>query len=209
MSKEKDEYVWSDYPQEYSDQLVQISREDNMDFFIEFDENGDIKNEDRLHPNWKELYWIVNSLKPKSVFECGMGAGYHAANIRAMCPETEIFGCDLLPEQLEKAKEFSKLPQDIIDNVRILDFTKENDLPERAFEFVYSMAVVMHLSTENARLFLRNMGKISKKYIFMVEGIKNHENWFEMVKETLPEFDFEVTNQYVDNGILLTRKENE
>lgn len=211
--KTQDEYVWANYPQEYSDQLEQIKREDGMEFFL----NGEwqttkhgvrhwVDNSNKLHPNWMELYDVVRKLNPSSVFECGFGGGYHLKNIHAILPKTEIFGCDLLEGQMKKAIEFSSLPESIIQNMKVCDMTSEGLDFGRKFEFVYSMAVVMHLSTDNAKKFLRNMAKLSSKYIFMVEGIKNHENWFDMVQETLPEFDFKVIGNRVDNGILMTKK---
>ncbi len=207
MSKTQDEYVWSNYAQEYSEQLKGMIANDNIDFFARV-EGGKMLNAHRLHPNWMELYDAVTELNPQSVFECGFGGGYHLKNIRSLMPDVEIGGCDLLPEQLEKAKEFSQLPSDIISNLFIADFTKYNahENSKHSFEFVYSMAVVMHLSTENARSFLRNMGELSSKYIFMVEGVRNHENWYDFVRETLPEFEFVMRTKYVDNGILLIRK---
>lgn len=205
MTKERDEYVWANYPAEYSQQLDEIREQDGIDFFIKQDDEGRIVNMNRLHPNWMELYDTVQALSPKSVFECGFGGGYHLKNIRTLLPDCHIHGCDLLQEQYQKALMFSELPQDIAYNLVIADMTKEDSVSGR-YDFVYSMAVVMHLSTENAKAFLRNMGKISRKYIFMVEGVKNHANWYEMVAECLPDFTIEMRINWVDNGILLTRK---
>ena len=102
----------------------------------------------------------------------------------------------------------------------VMDFSEENlkhDVGQH--EFVYSQAVVMHLNTEKGKQFLKNMGKISSKYILLIEGYHNHENFFDMVKECLPGFEFSAVHKYVSDcmiqdtdgppftcGILMTKK---
>lgn len=224
MTKLTDEYVWENYPQEYSQQLEEIKASDKNDFHITaFDEyesydlldlhmQGRLVFKDNLHPNWKELYDVAYQLKPKSVFECGFGAGYHLYNLHKVLPEAKVLGCDLLQGQLDKCKEFSRLPDKILNKLFLANladpdlFTK---IKKPQAEFVYSQAVVMHQSTQNAINMMRNMAAISTKYIFMVEGVKNHENWYDLVRSTLPEFEFnqvQRVNGYIDYAVLLTKK---
>lgn len=206
--KEKDEYIWKDYTPEYKAQLEEIKRDDCQDFFItSFDVNFNDREllfKDNLHPNWKQLYHAAFKLNPSSIFECGCGAGYHLKNLSTILPLSSVSGCDLLESQLNFAKGFS----DLGDNIKteVLDLTLPIG-PDRQYEFVYSQAVVMHLSTENAIAFLTNMKALSKKYVFLVEGIKNHENWNDLVKSVFgDEWEFSLTDKYIDYGILLTRK---
>lgn len=207
--KLNDEYHWADYTQEYANQINQIQNEDGNDLFITDwysnpKDEGGIQFVDNLHNNWKELYNTVFKLNPVSVFECGAGGCYHLKNISVLLPDAKIGGADLLQSQIDYGRELSQLPERI--HVSQVDLTQPFSML-RKFEFVYSHAVVMHLSTENAKAFMRNMANISSKYIFMVEGVDNHENWYELVKQTLPEYTFELVNNYVPNSILLTRIE--
>lgn len=220
--KEKDEYIWENYTNEYTAQLKQIKRDDSQDFFItEFEEkNGEIVFKDNLHPNWKELYSTAYELNVKSLFECGFGGCYHLKNMSKIMPNATISGTDLLQTQMDFGINYSKIPDSIKKNMCIMDFSEKNlkhDVGQH--EFVYSQAVVMHLNTERGKQFLKNMGKISSKYVFLMEGYKNHENFFDMVKECLPNFEFSVVHKYVKNcleqdpngpnfscGILMTKK---
>lgn len=204
--KQHDEYEWNNYTQEYSAQLAEIKRDDNQDFFITnfTDENGQIIFKDNLHNNWKEIYSSAYNLKPTSMLEVGCGGCYHLKNMRTILPNCEIHGVDLLQSQLDYGKTFSSLPEDISNNLNVMDLTKEK--PNRQYEFVFSQAVVMHLSTENAKLFLENMKQTSSKYVFMIEGIKNHEGWYDLVKSVFTDWDFSQPNRFVDYSILLTKK---
>ncbi len=215
MSKPNDEYNWTNYTLEYSTQLKHIKEQDKQDFFItEFSIDPKYLNirfseKDNLHQNWKELYHTAYQVRPKSVFECGCGGGYHLQNLHLILQkDTIIGGCDLLQTQLSYAEGFStKLPQEVFDRLQVLDLAQEIEV-EKQYEFVFSHAVVMHLSTSRAYTFLQNMKKLSSKYVFLVEGVKNHENWYDMVKEVFPEaeWNFELTSRYIDYGILLTKR---
>jgi hypothetical protein len=221
--KLNDEYNWENYTKEYSGQLKQIEKDDNQTFFItDYEEKeGEIVFKDPLHPNWKEIYAAAYDLKPESIFECGFGGCYHLKNLHKILPDTKISGCDLLQTQMDFGVEFSDVPDSIKENMKIMDFTQNSlkyDVGKH--EFVYSQAVVMHLNTERAKRFLKNMGKISSKYIVLSEGYKNHKDFFGMIRECLPEFELTALHKHLPNclelekkgvdsftcGVLLTRK---
>lgn len=203
-----DEYQWAGYNKEYFQQLNEM-KADGQEFFIK---TAPVNNSDglsffeKIHNNWKAIYNEAFQLKPSSVFECGCGAGYHLKNIHFLLPGIEISGCDLLQAQIELAKEFSDLPYSIIKNLSVQDLSKPIQ-PEKQYEFVFSQAVIMHLNTENAVNFLQNMARLSSKYIFLIEGEKNHENWYELVQNTLPEWSMTRKKHYVENAILLEKKQ--
>lgn len=205
MGKVEDEYNWAVYTAEYSAQLEEIKKFDNNDFFVTNfagDENG-IEFEDKLHPNWMEIYSAAWSLKPKTILETGCGGCYHIKNLHTILPQAEIFGCDLLRTQLEFGRKFSELPE----SIKTWQHNMTSGPPEGQYEFVFSQAVVMHLSTDNAKLMLANMKAASTKYVMMVEGVRNHANWYDMVKEVFgPEWEFTQPNKFVDNSILLIKK---
>jgi hypothetical protein len=64
----------------------------------------------------------------------------------------------------------------------------------------------MHLNSEKAVKMMQNMGEVAEKYIIMVEGVRNHENWYELVNYALPDWKMTLTNNYIDYGIILERK---
>jgi len=216
--KPDDEYDWAGYTKEYSNQLQEIINDDKIDLFIDkkftlvFEHDNQVSGkiisvnfQNNLHPNWKEIYANAYSKNVKSIYEVGFGGGYHLRNLHIMLPFTEIAGCDLLESQLKFSHELSNLPPEITKNLKVMDFTTDFEV-ERQYEFVFSQAVIMHMSTQHAMAALKNMGRISSKYIMLVEGIKNHDGWYDMVKEALPGWNFEVTNNYINYGILLTKK---
>lgn len=207
--KYKDEYNWSTYTKNYRDQIDQMINIKKREFFVKNFEivNDQIIVKDNIHPNSKELYSIIYKLKPKSVYECGVGGCYHLKNINMILPRLKITGSDLLETQLKFGKQFSQLPDSIDSSLRVIDMTKELPDDVGKFELVYTQAVIMHLSTKNAKLFLENMNRLSEKYIILIESSNNHENFYDFVKETLPGYKFELTNQYITNGIILTKTE--
>jgi len=207
MTKPNDEYVWDQYTPEYSNQIKQLQSHDGLDFMVtSFNHvNDQLAIHDNLHDNWREIYHVAWELKPASIFECGCGAMYHLQNLHTILPDARVTGIDLLQSQIAFGKEFIGIDQTIADNILIGDFSAEINIKE-SFEFVFSHAVIMHLNTERAQNFLRNMGRISTKYIFLVEGVANHENWYQMVRDALPDYEFRLTEKFIDYGILLTKK---
>lgn len=212
--KKEDEYIWSNYHNEYVNQLEGLRKE--YDFFIKEwaqtdDSDRQLVFNDKLHDNWKELYSTVFYLRPENIMEVGCGACYHLKNLSTIMPVgTSIGGIDLLVEQLEYGKKFSDLPPTIIANLFYGDVSSKGFINNKKFsgccDFVYSHAVLMHMSTERVIQGLRNMAKMSTRYIMLIEGVANHENWFHLVQNILPDFEFRLTNRYIQYGILLTKR---
>lgn len=207
LDKQNDEYIWENYTPEYSGQLREMVQNDKFDFFVR---NYEIVDKspvfhDNLVSNWKELYSLIYEKNPKSVFEFGCGACYHLRNLMTLCPQIEISGADYLQSQIDFGKEFIPKDLEFPKNVSSRDLTGDvSDLPK--VELVYSQAVVMHLNSEKAVKMMRNMGEVAEKYIIMVEGVRNHENWYELVNYALPDWKMTLTNNYIDYGIILERK---
>lgn len=207
LDKQNDEYIWENYTPEYSGQLREMVQNDKFDFFVR---NYEIVDKspvfhDNLVSNWKELYSLIYEKNPKSVFEFGCGACYHLRNLMTLCPQIEISGADYLQSQIDFGKEFIPKDLEFPKNVSSRDLTGDvSDLPK--VELVYSQAVVMHLNSEKAVKMMRNMGQVSTKYIIMVEGVRNHENWYDLVRYSLPDWKMSITNNYIDYGILLEKE---
>ena len=203
--KVEDEYVWQNYTAEYTAQLKEIERDDDNVFFITnyTAENNVIDFHDNLHPNWKEIYQTVYELKPKTILEMGCGGCYHIKNVHTLLPEAKITGVDLLRTQLDFGRAFSKLPE----SIETYQLNCVQNKTQDQHEFVFSQAVVMHLSTENAVKMLANMRDSSPKYVMMVDGVKKQAGWYDMVKSVFgPEWEFTQPNKFIDNSILLIKK---
>lgn len=210
LNKLEDEYVWKNYTPEYSDQLRGMVKNEGFDFFVRnytLKGDGSLFFMDNLVSNWKELYSQIHKLKPESVFEFGCGACYHLRNIMTICPDIKVSGADYLESQINFGREFFPEDLEFPSDVSVRDLTRDvTDLPKA--DLVYSQAVVMHLNSEKAVKMLRNMGTIAQKYIVMVEGVRNHENWYDLVKYALPDWEMEITVEYIDYGIILKKKNN-
>ena len=63
----------------------------------------------------------------------------------------------------------------------------------------------MHLSFDNAKKFLINLGKLSSKYILLLENLDYHD-FAKLVKEALPEFEYTTVGGAYSENLLLKRK---
>ena len=106
---------------------------------------------DNLHGNWKGIYDEVFKLMPATAFECGCGGMYHLMNIKKLLPDIIIGGCDLLQSQIDFGRRKFKVPNEILKNVSVRDFSASNGADGLGkHEFVYCHAVMMHLSQDRA-----------------------------------------------------------
>ena len=179
--KLKDDFKWDTYTKEhYEPQINSIIKNTSgkfgsgKDFIIN---NFSIKNnelvfEEQLHFNWMELYNQVYKLNVKSVYECGCGCTHHLININIIRPNIEIAGCDYSQSQIDLGYKYFNLEKyNFNNNIIVKDLTVENTVDEmKKYEFVYTHAVIMHLTDERAKYFLINMGKLSSRYIFLIEN---------------------------------------
>jgi len=209
--KENDDNKWSDYTADYLYQIIQVYRDHANEFFIQ--PNGveylpeGIVFKDNLHGNAKELYTVAYNLKPESVLECGCGGCYHLKNLSIILPATYINGFDITLYQLNFGKWFSQLLKEIEDRLFVMDFTKRTTTQQ--YEFVFTQAVIMHLSSDNGIKAMQNMKKMSSKYIFMIENPNHHggiENWTKMVNEVFGDCDITRPSQYISHAILITKR---
>ena len=211
MKKLHDDFIWDSYSEDYYErEMVDVLQSrDGLDMIIE---NSEVKNceaifKDNLHPNWCELYHQVVKLGVSSVFECGTGCGHHLINIKKLCPSIEINGCDYSKKQIDLGyKHFNLREYDFSDRLFVKDFTEDLDTGDiQPHEFVFTQAVTMHLAYEKAKKFIRNMGSVSSKYVFLIENITAHD-YPSLFEEVLPEFERIHDSKYLDTGFLLKRK---
>ncbi len=208
-----DEIEWSTYNNLYRWEMHNLVNNLKHSLFVgdwEIDSDNELLIRDNIHENWREIYTLVHKLKPNSIFECGFGGCYHLKNIHTIRPEAKISGVELLRKQMSFGIELSDLPDHIVNNLMIADFSKDiSHLNIPKHEFVYTQAVVMHLSTEKAVNFLKNMASISSKYIFLVEGMRNHENYYDLVKGALPNHKFEFIHNHLEEPVEFAKNKPE
>lgn len=209
FKKPVDDYDWPSYTQIYSKQTSDMLAE-KTEFLVKdsYVENNKIVFKDALHQNWKELYKQAVELNVSSVFECGCGPGYHLYNIRTLKPSIQVFGGELLQTQLDFGRNEMKIPSDLYDSIDLVDFSVPcaSCLFNYKYEFVYTQAVTMHLNHEKAVEFIRNMGNISSKYVFLMENWNNHD-YPALLKESgvLNVFSYEKVQGEHQTYILLTK----
>lgn len=161
--KEKDDYEWqSEYPTHHYSQTLEIINK-KEDFYI----NGDSLPQN-IHENQRLLYQFCIEQKPKTVFEVGFGYGNHLINISKLLKgDVALEGCDISIAQYNNAKTLHDISKYNI-KFKIGDFL---DLKiNKKYNLVYSNAVVMHMSTERAKLSIEKMCQISDKYVLLIDG---------------------------------------
>ena len=209
-----DEYNWPAYTKEYAAQVKHIEEASHLLRSFTVNKSRLTKEgfqfDDNFHPNWMQIYNSIYKCAPKSVFECGCGGLYHLKNINTFFPDVRIGGCDLLQSQIDFGVKKFNVPDKILSNVNVIDFTSENATDDLSkFEFVFSHAVMMHLSQNRALKFIENMVKLSSKYIFFIEG--SQHDYLALLQKlgVRDKFNVENPKDFKDMGkaTLLTLKE--
>ena len=184
--KEKDDNIWSDYTKEYMRQIIENYR-DGKGLFLD-----DIGMMDKYVIG---IYDVIEELNPKSILECGCGGCYNIKNLRTILPEAEVHGFDVSEEQLSFGMWFCDIGW---DGLSIMDITK--DYPDRTYELVFTNAVIMHLSTDNAIKALKNMKRMTSKYILLQENPEHHggvDEWMRMIKGVYPNWTIKTNEEII------------
>ena len=191
-TKTHDDHRWSQYTKRYEREMLEGWPDPTTMLASKFtEEKGELVMHSKrpLNANWKEIYHQVHRLKVKSVFECGCGPGEHLVNIYNMNPDIVINGCDYSQSQLDLGRKYLNLEKyEFAKRLVVKDFTDSAGIDELGkHEFVYTQAVTMHLSYDNAKKFLLNMKELSTKYILLLENPSCHD-YKKLVREALPEY---------------------
>ena len=210
--KQIDDFTWEHYSSQYYERemVSGLQGNENLDMLVtdSFFDGSAVSYSDNLHSNWKELYNQIGTLEVSSVFECGAGCAHHLINIYKLFPEIVINGCDYSQSQLDLGyKYFSLGDYSFSKRLKVMDMTiKKVTEGVATSEFVFTQAVTMHLSWDRAKEFLINMGKLSNKYVYLIENTHQH-NYPELLKEALPDFEtIPAITKYIEGAILLKKK---
>lgn len=143
-----------------------------------------------IHPNHIYIMEKIAELLPSNIFEVGFGYANNLVNIDRILPNINKSGCDISWKQhytaLRRYKECANF------NLVVGDFL-ELDIPNNSFDFVFSNAVLMHMSTERAMTSLIKMINISKKYVLLLEGglyIQEKERFISNFPKIILDIDF-------------------
>jgi SAM-dependent methyltransferase len=206
----KDEYNWENYTKEYSAQVLDMEKNSGIngsDFLVKNWEiiDGKLIFHDNVHENWEGIYSAVHRCAPKTVFECGCGGMYHLKNIKTMFPDIEVAGCDLLQSQIDFGAKKFDIPDEILQKVQVCDFSRAGATNNfDTYDFVFSHAVIMHISHNRAVKFFANMLSIAKKYVFLIEA--EQHNYMDLLCSIGQEKKWIIERLDTNNSWLFTRK---
>ena len=132
-----------------------------------------------------------------------------------MFPGTKVDGADISLSQIDMLRKTynkttidQKDPFQCLESIKVKNLCDEDGIEELGkHELVFANAVAMHLSYDNVKKFLVNLGKLSTTYILLLENLDYHD-FTNLIKECLPEFEFYHAGggSYAMN-LLLKRKE--
>jgi SAM-dependent methyltransferase len=129
-----------------------------------------------LHPRHQMIYELALTLNPVSILECGFGAGDHLANLSLLLPRAMILGVDISADQFDLA--IQRNSEELARaRLYVLDITEPTSITHltNAAEFVYCQAVIQHIHGNERHLhFMRNMWRMSTRYLFFVESWERH-----------------------------------
>lgn len=171
--KYQDDFEWQNvYPVAHYTQTQQLEQE----FLFELPPESHIQNgkvvippqyNKDIHINHRLIFETIIEKQPESIFEVGFGYANNLYGIHLLLPHIKIYGCDISYKQHYMA--LQRYPECENFNLAVEDFLNLEVL-EDSFDFVFSQAVLMHMSTQRAMLALEKMVKISKKWIMSTDG---------------------------------------
>jgi len=203
--KDKDDFTdWSKYLKEYMQHSIIETYRNGFQIFVKnVGYEPGIKFYDNMSGSLKQVYTLVYRLTPMSVLECGCGGCYNIRNLRVLFPHIEVHGFDISKEQLSFGVWLCNIGR---EGLSVMDITK--DQPNRKYDFVFTQAVIMHLSTDNAMKALNNVKTMSNKYIYLSENPDHHggmDEWMGMVKTVFHEWKMTICNEFGGEFILLEK----
>jgi len=176
--KTQDDYNWDFYPQVHYAQTLDLIN--NQGLMFQLPENpivkdGKIDKSYKIHANHRLIYEFVLNNDIKSVFEIGCGYANHLVSLYRLNNNLHLAGCDISDKQIE----FAKMRYEEVRNfdIAICDFIEF--VPTKKYDFSYSQACLMHLSTPRAKICIEKMCSMSKYVLSCDGGLKlpGFESW--------------------------------
>lgn len=172
-----DDFDWSRYHLEYSQQLQEIESVNTLrlesDQWTMRDGGLDLVRGLPLHANHKALYETIMALGPSSVLEAGCGGGDHLHNLSLLMPGAHIRGIDRSDGQLGVLR---KRNPEFYYHVRVVDLTLPHPTNVPQADVVFAQAVLMHIQTGNGhRVALWSMFNLAAKQVVLMENLQRHD----------------------------------
>lgn len=116
----------------------------------------------------KSQYWLlkkIEELRPKNVLEIGCGFGRNLKFLlEHLSYPASLIGFDISESMIRKAKQS-------LDERAYLGCADVNTLPfhEKSYDLVFTHAILMHVPEKNIENAIREMIRIAKKYLVIIE----------------------------------------
>ena len=141
-------------------------------------DRGSVYMEEILNSGYleREIFFqdmLVNYLKTiefNSFFEAGCGFGWNVRRVKEVFPNARVGGLDFSLSQLNNAGEYLKgCPISVANGDNCAMAFKDN-----AFDVGFSLGVFMNIHPDKIESALKEMIRVSKKYIIHIEYDENH-----------------------------------
>lgn len=210
--KQVDDFNWSTYTRDYYLKEAIQAQERGEEFIIEGKTdriNGKIVFPKGLHQLYINLYLDVLDKKVKSVFEIGCGGGHSLFNISYLGSKyseaINVGGMELTENQMKIMSEFYNVPDRITKNIIIGDASDSETILPKEFEYVFTNAVLMHLTDSKVNAIMKNLLIMNPKYIRFTEDLTQH-NYDRLFLESGLITKYEVVTEDLPNTKLLKRR---
>lgn len=118
-----------------------------------------------IHPQHMWMLKKVKQTKPKTILEVGCGFGRNIKFLLENNIKSQITGVDISPKMIELAKKYVGK-----DKVKLLVAdAKELPFADREFDAVLVHGVFMHVKPEDIQETIREVLRVTKKYLINVE----------------------------------------
>lgn len=108
---------------------------------------------------------IVVENNIQSVLELGCNSGGNLLYISKKSPDVKLVGVDINPNAIKYGKEVEGNEAELIEG-SIYDLSKFCD---KSFDLVFVCGVLMHIDTEHTKSVIKEMNRIAKDFILLVE----------------------------------------
>jgi SAM-dependent methyltransferase len=154
---------WKRFPKAYQDAVRHFDAGSEYTLHLKPGATPDVLPP--LHPNARILYRTILDLHPASVLEVGCGSGDNLHNLKVLAPELEVYGFDLMQEQIEFAQLRSP---ELVGVLRRVDIAAPV-MPKGTYDLVFTHAVIMHLESR-VEAGIENVLRLARRHVVMVEN---------------------------------------
>lgn len=169
----------------------------------------------------KWLATLFNSHQIETVLEVGCGSGRNLHFIKSENPQIGVFGIDINETAVKIAKE------QVADseNINVKSIYDLDDFADDSMDIVFTSGVLMHVPQDKIEYVIRQMHRISKKYVYHFElhGPEHHFDYHryprdymslyrrlnlntELTYEVYPQGDFRTTGPAYEHALLSSLK---